>query len=319
MSVIVKKKIKKKAIYLFAALIALFVITILGINYYNDYKYQQTYEFKLIEKGFSKEEANELQNKLTTDQINTVLEKEKDVNLLSVIKEKYYLSKNLDSYLKFYQEEPEKSSYDIVAMVNVGANVKWYENILEADTTKGSLLLVNKFYRLNSDYTPNTLTSVSNWYCYGDNKIEKEAYDSFVDMFNQAKENDIKLIINSSYRDYHAQENTYNDLKNTYGTSRADSTAARPGHSEHETGLAFDIFSPGNTTTDSFKDGAAYKWLKEHAQEYGFIERYPENKEYLTGYSFESWHWRYVGKEVAQKVFEEQITFDEYYAYYLAN
>lgn len=160
---------------------------------------------------------------------------------------------------------------------------------------------------------------MSNWYSYGTQKLTKETYDAFINMYNKAKEQDIKLIINSSYRNYQNQENTYNELKKTYGTNRADNQAARPGHSEHETGLAFDIFTPGNTTTSNFEESNAYAWLKEHAQEFGFIERYPKGKEYLTGYNFESWHWRYVGVDIATKIKEEEITFDEYYAYYIDN
>lgn len=310
-------KIKKKAIYFLACIVALFVMTILGIQYYNDYKYQQTYEFKLIEKGYTKEEATILLEKIKEEKILELLNEEKKDYLISIVTEKYYLEKNFDQYLDFYEKNKKHGMYDIIAMVNVHANQEWYEKIEESDTTKGNLLLVNKYYQLKEDYVPDNLVSVSNWYCYGTNKITKEAYDAFLNMYQKAEEQNIKLIINSSYRDFKSQEATYNNLKNSFGQKKADSQAARPGHSEHETGLAFDIFSPGNTTTSNFKDSEAYQWLKEHANEYGFIERYPEGKEYLTGYNFESWHWRYVGTEIANKIKEEQITFDEYYAYYL--
>ncbi len=310
-------KIKKKAIYFFAGMVTIFVITILGIQYYNDYKYRQTHEFKLLEKGYTKEETTILLEKIKEEKIIELLNQEKKDYLISIITEKYYLEKNLDQYIEFYEKNKNKGMYDIIAMVNVHANQEWYETTTEADTTKENLILVNKYYQLKNDYTPENLTLVSNWYCYGKNQITKEAYDSFLNMYQKAEEQNIKLIINSSYRDYQSQEATYNNLKNSYGLKRADNQAARPGHSEHETGLAIDIFSPGNTTTTNFKDSEAYQWLKEHAHEYGFIERYPEGKEYLTGYNFESWHWRYVGIDIANKIQEEQITFDEYYAYYL--
>ena len=310
-------KIKKEAIYFFAGIVIIFVISILGIQYYNDYKYRQTYEFKLIEKGYSKEEATILLEKIKEEKIIEILNQDKKDYLISIVTEKYYLEKNLDQYLEFYEKNNKKGMYDIIAIVNVHANKEWYEDIMEADITKENLILVNKFYQLKEDYTPENLVSVSNWYCYGNNKITKEAYDSFLNMYQKAEESNIKLIINSSYRDYTSQEETYNNLKNSYGIKKADSQAARPGHSEHETGLAFDIFTPGNTTTSNFKDSEAYTWLKENAHLYGFIERYPEGKEYLTGYNFESWHWRYVGVEAAAKIQEEQITFDEYYAFYL--
>ncbi len=320
MATIVKRKVKKTAYYLFAVIVSIFVISILGINYYNDYKYQQTYEYKLIAKGYTKEEATKLQEKLTDDRLNQLLNLEqKNDQILPILEEKYYIEKYLDQYLAYYKENPDKSTYDIIALVNVHANLDWYEEILEADTSKGNLLLVNKFHKLQETYTPENLTNVSNWYSFGEQKITKEAYDAFINMYNKALEQDIKLIINSSYRNYESQESTYNDLKKTFGSKRADAQAARPGHSEHETGLAFDIFTPGNTGTGNFKDSNAYTWLKEHAHEFGFIERYPESKEYLTGYAFESWHWRYVGVSVATQIVEEQITYDEYYAYYIEN
>ncbi len=320
MKTVVKRKVKKTAYYLLAGIVAIFVISILGITYYNDYKYEQTYEYKLIAKGYTKEEAMKLQEKLSEDKINKLLELEqKEEIILKILDEKYYLEKNLDEYLSFYKENEEKSTYDIVAMVNTHANLNWYENIKEADTSKGNLLLVNKFYQLDENYTPESLTDVKNWYSWGSQKITQETYEAFINMFNKAKESNIKLIINSSYRDYQTQEKTYQELKNTFGSKRADAQAARPGHSEHETGLAVDLFDEKYTSTGNFKDSETYEWLKEHAHEFGFIERYPEDKEYLTGYTYEAWHWRYVGTEIASQIKEEQITFDEYYAYYIEN
>lgn len=323
MATIVKRKVKKTAYYLLAGIVAIFVVCILGYNYYNDYKYQQTYEYKLIAKGYTKEESDKLQEKLSEEWILKLLEQEeKEEYLLPLLDEKYYIAKNLETYLEFQKENPDKSTYDIVAMVNIHANLDWYESIQNTDTSKGNLLLVNKFYKLDENYTPESLTDISNWYSWGPtgtHKITKETYEAFIDMYNKALESDIKLIVNSSYRNYKSQESTYNELKTMLGSKRADAQAARPGHSEHETGLALDIFSNKNTSTENFKDSEAYIWLKEHAHEYGFIERYPESKEYLTGYAFESWHWRYVGIEAATQIYNEQITFDEYYAYYIEN
>ncbi len=320
MNTIVKRKIKKEVIiYLFAGIVTITVISILAINYVNDYRYRQTQEYKLLEHGYSKEDTNEFLHILNEEEIEELLIKEKNDSILKFIKEKYYIKKNLDTYLEFEKENPEFSSYDIIAMVNVHANQEWYEKTEKSNTELGNVLLVNKYYQLNENYTPENLTTVSNWYCYGTQQMVKEAYDAFINMYNKALESNIKLIINSSYRSYQDQEETYNQLKRTYGTERAEKQAARPGHSEHETGLSFDVFTKNNTTTEDFKNSDAYLWLKENAHKYGFIERYPEGKENITGYAFESWHWRYVGIEVATKIYEEQITFDEYYAYYIEN
>jgi len=320
LATITKRKLKKEAfIYLFAGITAIFVITILIINYYNDYKYQQTFEFKLLEHGYSKEDTEELLNRLNEEELEEVLTKEKNESRIKFLKETYYIKKNMDAYLEYEKENSELSSYDIVAIVNTHANQNWYEKTEPANLELGTLLLVNKYYYLDETYVPENLVNVSNWYCYGEHKMVEEAYQAFINMYNKALESDIKLIINSSYRSYEDQENTYNQLKKTYGTERAEQQAARPGHSEHETGLSFDVFTSGYSTTSEFKNSDAYAWLKEHAHQFGFIERYPEDKEYITGYAFESWHWRYVGKEIAQKIYEEQITLDEYYAYYIEN
>ena len=101
-----------------------------------------------------------------------------------------------------------------------------------------------------------------------------------------------------------------------YGSEYADEIAARPGHSEHQTGLALDIFCTTNSNTKTFKDSEAYQWLLNNAYKYGFILRYPEGKENITGFTFESWHYRYVGTEIATYIYENDITFDEYYAYF---
>ena len=137
-------------------------------------------------------------------------------------------------------------------------------------------------------------------------------------MYNAAKEQNITLIINSAYRSYKEQEEIYNEYLNKYTKEYTDSYAARPGHSEHQTGLALDITTYGANGKD-FDQTEAFKWLQQNAHYYGFILRYPENKDYLTGYSYESWHFRYVGKEAATTIYNENITFDEYYSYYIEN
>ena len=138
-------------------------------------------------------------------------------------------------------------------------------------------------------------------------------------MWTAANEEGIYLIVNSSYRDFQTQEELYNEYKESFGPAQADSVASRPGYSEHQTGLSADIFSKDNTSTKTFANSNAYKWLVDNAYKYGFILRYPEGKENLTGYSFEAWHYRYVGKKVAKQVHDKNLTYEEYYAYYIEN
>ncbi len=312
-----KLKLKKQAYYVLAGIMIIAVSIILGMNYYNDYQYKKTTEYKLVEKGYTIKEATKIQEKLKEEEINKILEKEKNDLILKLLEEKYFLMKNLDTYIEYQKKEEEKELKDIVAIVNTHANNKWYQKELETDYNLKEKMNVNKFYALKSDYTPENLIEISLNYSYGKNKLIDYAYEKFIELWNAAKEEDIHLMVNSSYRDYEEQKNIYEDYKASRGEKKADEIAAHPGHSEHQTGLVVDMTSLKEPYVEEFKASNAYKWLKEHAHEYGFIERYPEGKSYITGYSPESWHWRYVGIEVATKMHNEDITFDEYYAYYI--
>ena len=121
----------------------------------------------------------------------------------------------------------------------------------------------------------------------------------------------LNLYISSGFRSYTYQENLYNNYVAQDGKEEADTYSARPGHSEHQTGLAFDL----NTIDDSFAYTEEGKWVQENCQKYGLILRYPKGKETQTGYQYESWHLRYVGKELAQKLYNNGnwITLEEYY------
>ena len=119
-------------------------------------------------------------------------------------------------------------------------------------------------------------------------------------------------MVVSAYRTEDYQRNLYNGKVRTSGKAYADNYSARAGHSEHQTGLAIDI---GSTLT-SFEYTAEFKWLQNHAHEYGYILRYPKGKEWITGYAYEPWHYRFVGIDAAKVIYEEGITFEEYHAKY---
>jgi len=315
-----KLKLKKQVYYILAFVVFIIVASVLGMNYYNDYQYSKTTEAKLIALGYSKEESNIIEEKLTEEQVNKILEQEKNDDLIPLIQEKYFLKKNLDTYIEYIESEEETDFKDVVAIVNTHANNKWYSKELETLESLNEKMNVNKFYALKSDYVPENMKNISLDYSYGtlgDNKLIDYAYDKFIDLVNAAKDEGYFLMVTSSYRDYESQKEIYDYRKSTQGERKADETAARPGHSEHQTGLVVDMTSKKEPSDVEFTESMAYKWLKENAHLYGFIERYPEGKTYITGYSPESWHWRYVGVDIATAMYEEQITFDEYYAYYI--
>lgn len=314
-----KLKLKKSAYKGFIACIILFVGLVLALNYYNDYKYSQTYEYKLVEKGYTLEESKQFIAKLKNETIENILNSEKKEIIPKLINEKYFLEKNLDAYLEYDQKEEDTKTSDIIALVNTHASKKWYQLELKTDTSKKEKMNVNKFFMLEESYTPENLKQISLDYAYGngENKLIDYAYEEFQNLWEAAHEDGYYLMVTSSYRNYKDQEEIYNYRKTTLGERKADETAARPGHSEHQTGLVVDMTSKTEPTVKEFTESKAYKWLKENAYKYGWIERYPEGKTYITGYSPESWHWRYVGKEAAKVIQEEQITYDEYYAFYI--
>lgn len=157
------------------------------------------------------------------------------------------------------------------------------------------ILIVNKTYPLPSDYDPG--------------KLSDEYMDAFYEMQAHAELDGIDLWIQSGYRSYDTQVSIYNNYVAMDGQEAADTYSSRPGHSEHQSGLAADINNPD----ESFNGTEAAEWLKNNCYKYGFIVRFPEGKEEYTGYIYESWHLRYVGKEWAKKITESGKSLEEYF------
>ncbi|MOA08523.1 D-alanyl-D-alanine carboxypeptidase [compost metagenome] len=118
----------------------------------------------------------------------------------------------------------------------------------------------------------------------------------------------------SAYRSHKKQKALFESYVKKDGLEKAQTYSAFPGTSEHETGLAIDVAGADGkcSITDCFGDKPEAKWLAKHAHEYGFIIRYPKGKEHITGYKYEPWHLRYVGKEAAADIYDRDITFEEY-------
>ena len=312
-----KLKLKKNARNFIIFFVIAVFLTVFIIDKYKVYKYHQTNEYKLISLNYTKKEANKIEKELTDKQIKKIIDSEKkDSFVLNVINEKYFLNKNLEKYREYYKTNAERNMSDIIAIVNVGANEDWYYHAGDTDTTKGELMLVNKFHLLKEDFDAGEIVPFEDKYKYGDVSSTKVVHDAFVKMYNAARGDNITIIVTSGFRTYERQDELYKEVRNVNGKIYADGFAARPGASEHETGLALDIFTY-QATTENFETTKEYQWLDAHAHEYGFILRYPNEKKYLTGYNPESWHFRYVGVETAKKIKSLGITFDEYYAYYL--
>lgn len=180
-------------------------------------------------------------------------------------------------------------------------------------------VLCNKLNKLSEDFVPQNLKKPDVTFSItGDDQkmyLQEEAADALTQLFQEALQNDLHLVAVSGYRSYTRQQSIYENNVATRGQVETDKISARPGHSEHQTGLAMDIScaSIGNKLEFSFADTPEGIWLKENAYRFGFIIRYGQNQESLTGYSFEPWHLRYVGTDLASYLNEYQITLEELY------
>lgn len=334
-----KKNEEKRVVYKMKTSVKVFIVLVIaaaigaffGIKKYNEYLYTLTDEYALLQLGYTMDDINIFNKKLSDNEIKEIIKKGYDEFIPNFVDKQYFLYKNLDLYLShvttkeedfFAADDPTRIDYDdIIAMVNIHGYDHPYESSYKTDFDKGYALLSNKHYELGNEYEPDDLVDIEWKYRLGgqnDKKqIRKEVYEAYLEMWEAAKGNGIYLLADSAYRSYKKQNEVYKYYEDLKGTNYADGIAARPGFSEHQTGLTLDIYSKECTSGSTFKDSKTFKWLIENSYKYGFILRYPEGKEKYTGYNYESWHYRYLGKELAEKVYKEGITFDEYYAFYI--
>ena len=289
-------------------------------SYFKEYlniTYQERDNFiynvnKLLRKGYNAEEINILYE-FSDNTINKALEKE-HINIKDY---KSISNFNIDNYDR-YQEYRNKSDYslkDIVTYINVGVDLKPYTTTNQIQDGDDYLVLVNKFNGLNKNYKPKDLEPVDGY--YGNSVyMRKQVKESFLALQNTIKnEINITLVPTTAYRGYNFQQTLYNNYVETDGTLKADTYSARPGYSEHQTGLAIDLKNPSATTTRL--NDLEYNWLKENAYKYGFIIRFPKDKELITGYQEENWHIRYVGNETAKIIYNNNLSLEEYIDLYI--
>ena len=181
-------------------------------------------------------------------------------------------------------------------------------------------ILVNKTNLLPRDYVPEDLVEIheptgsklDKTYV---NRLNIVAYKAFKQMQTAALKNGYEIFVDSSYRTYEYQERVFNNVAAEKGIEHAKKYVALPGGSEHQTGLAVDvIFRRNNEMIEEQKtDDPEIMWLFSNAHKYGFILRFPKGKENITGVNFEPWHFRYVGKKLATKLFTDNLTLEEYH------
>lgn len=205
---------------------------------------------------------------------------------------------------------------------NMKIRLKLPESFIKKEKTiknpEDIMVLVNRRYKLSEDYKPKNMVipkvNFSNNITAEEKQMRKETADAIEELFNAAKKNSMELYVVSAYRSYETQKGLYEERVSQRGKKEADKYVAEPGSSEHQTGLAVDVTnklgSKGQLQQD-FGQTKEGKWLKSNCHKYGFIIRYPYGKEKITGYNYEPWHIRYVGKKTAEEIFEKDIVLEE--------
>lgn len=213
-----------------------------------------------------------------------------------------------------------------IATDGLALEAQYFNNVEVVDGRKviqnplNQLALVNKDYALPAYYVPEDLVIPNVTFSFGNQDIEKaylrkEAAEKLEVMFTAAKLDGIDLFAVSGYRSYKRQEDLFNFEVIKVGREQAELAVAFPGNSEHQSGLAMDISGPSVNyeLTQDFGEQPEGQWLEKNAHKYGFILRYPEGKEDITGYKYEPWHFRYVGEEAAAVIYEKDLTLEEYF------
>jgi D-alanyl-D-alanine carboxypeptidase len=228
-----------------------------------------------------------------------------------------------------YKDTSISAAYDCLATVEevqTATEEETTSDSISASTTVGSTstaidILINKTHPLSSSYVPPDLVNVLDYglpCTHGAdssvNDLRLPAAEALKSMFDAASAQGYTLYCASGYRSYALQESIFESNVSTYGEDYANTFSARPGQSEHQTGLAMDITSEsaGFALSSSFGSTAEGIWVAQNAHKYGFIIRYPAGAESITGYQYEPWHLRYLGVDLATAVYNSGLTYEEY-------
>ena len=222
---------------------------------------------------------------------------------------------NYDRYVHYSDDTGEDEELTVL-LVNLDLDKEDYvDATLESNFSYD--ILVNKHHYLAEDFVPSDLITIDSNYASDDDlQCSHVAFNAFREMSDAASKEGYQLVINSAYRSYQDQVDLMDLYLRTYGQSYVDKYVAKPGFSEHQTGLAFDI---GSRSVNVFANSKEYGWMQENAYKYGFIHRFTKQYEYITGFRNEPWHYRYVGKEIATYIHENgDIPFEEYWVQFLS-
>ncbi|MDD2378235.1 MAG: M15 family metallopeptidase [Bacilli bacterium] len=183
--------------------------------------------------------------------------------------------------------------------------------VKEEDPINDTLILVNKENGLPSDYIPVDLELIDKKFAFDNKYLRHEARSNIEKLGSDALALGYKIIVVSAFRDYKYQYDLHNEYIKVKGAQYAELCSARPGYSEHQTGLAIDVMG-SNNDYNLFEESIEFNWMRNNAHRYGFILRYPYDKTDITGYKYEPWHYRYVGLKTAEYIYKHNLTLEEY-------
>jgi len=222
----------------------------------------------------------------------------------------YFIASRADRYDAFAKERPDLDFSDVVWMVNVDLDKPPYEEVREAKDPINILTLVNKHFYLPEDFVPPNLVNI------GKSMMRAEAADAMNEMIAAAGAEGHYLWVQSGFRSFNIQAGLFEQYSAADGMDAADRYSARPGHSEHQTGLVADL----NTVTDSFGETPEGKWVAANSWYFGFIVRYTAENTEVTLFKPEPWHMRYIGREAAAGMRDLGIlSFEEYWVKHVNN
>ncbi len=252
-----------------------------------------------------------LADKKETKQSNAALNNQEsifDINKYSHLD--YYKKEFIDRYDAYLELNPDMPVDEVVWRVNAYQDMPKYGCDIPV-TDFSVTTIVNKYYKVPDDYEPDDLAVFEGY------KLREEAGNAYVKMREDAAKEGLTLYITSAYRSVEYQRGLYNRYLERDPQEEVDRYSARPGYSEHHLGLAIDIAAPGGSQRQ-FVNTPEYKWVQENCHKYGFIIRYLEETEDITGYEFEPWHIRYVGADVSTDMKDKEINnYEEYYVKYI--
>lgn len=303
-----RKKLKVKNFIIFIIIVLIMIFSLYKVSVF------------IVKKIFTKEEKVVEKNEIVKKEIEKTDPLKEKYSKLDNINQKldFFIDENIDRYISYKEKNSDLSLEQVIINVNIGLDNEYYTDVKPAINLDQYNVLVNKYHSLSKDYVPKDLEDIDTKYAIKGMKMVSYAKDAFEEMSKAALKDKMHILAMSTYRSYDYQVNLYNKYAKKDGVDAANTYSAKAGFSEHQTGLAVDVYN-GSTSYTSFEKTKEFNWMQENAYKYGFIMRYPKDKEKETGYKYEAWHYRYIGKEIAKYIHDNKITYEEYYVRFLQN